>query len=132
MDSLVAITKANSKAAEDEIKLLEARAKYENAVAAADPHRSIARRMIAYLLVGTIAVVIPALIILFPQLQWFEIHTWTDNGFFGLGAKEIVEVVAAQGLPLVWLDGLLTFVATTVGFYFGNSSARFTNPYKTK
>ena len=129
LDAMVAVSVANSQAVEDEVKLLQAKADYEKAVHKSDPHRSMARRAIAYILVIAITVVIPALIILFPDLQWFEIHTWRSNGFFGIGARQVTEVITATGLPLLWLDGLLTFVATVTGFYFGGSAAKFTNPY---
>ena len=132
LEAMVAVAQSNKMAVEDEVSLLKAKAEYEMAVHEADPHRSLARRVIAYGLVATIAIVIPLLIILFPQLQWFEIHTWTNRGFFGIGAREVVDVVIAKGLPLVWLDGLLTFVSTIVGFYFGGSAAKFSNPYTRK
>ena len=129
LDALVSVSKANSQAVNDEIKLLKAKGEYEQIVHKSDPHRSIARRVIAYVLVGTVAIVIPVIILISPELQWFDIHTWRNNGFFGIGAREVVEVVNAYGLPLVWLDGLLTFVSTITGFYFGGSAAKFSNPY---
>ena len=88
LDAMVAVSTANSQAAEDQIKLLKAKADYEKAVHESDPHRSIARRVIAYILVIGITVIIPGLIIFFPEIQWFEIHTWRSSGFFGIGAEK--------------------------------------------
>lgn len=128
LEAMVAVQQANSAAINDEIKLLEAKAKYEEVVAKADPHRSTARRMIAYLLVLAV-VAFPALVLFQPELQWFSIESVTKPGFLGFGRRTVVEVITAVGLPLVWLDGLLTFVSTVVGFYFGGSAAKFNNPY---
>ena len=131
LDALTAVAKANRSGVKDEIRLLKARGQYEKDLAKADPHRSTARRIIAYVLIFAIAFVVPGMV-LFGDLQWFHLHEWTNNGFFGIGRREVVDVVQAVGLPLIWLDGLLTFVSTIVGFYFGGSAAKFNNPYTQK
>ncbi len=128
LDAMVAVTKANTSAVKDEIALLEAKSKFEKAASEADPHRSVARRVIAYVLVFAIAFMIPGMI-LFGDITWFAIETWSTSGFFGIGAREVFEVVQATGVPLLWLDGLLTLVSTIVGFYFGGSAAKYSNPY---
>ena len=134
IDAMTAVATANTSAVEDEIKLLEAKAKYETETSAADPHRSIARRVIAYAMVASIAVIIPG-IVLFGDISWFQmISKTTTTSFLGLlnDTKTTLSVVTAKGLPMIWLDGMLTLVATITSFYFGGSAAKFSNPYTKK
>ena len=131
LDAMLKVSNANSSGVRDEIRLLKAKAEFEKTLSEADPHRSVARRVIAYIMVGVIAFIIPGLVLV-GDLQWFQFHTWTTPGLFGFFQKEVVEVVTAVGLPLTYLDGLFTLVSTIVGFYFGGSAAKFTNPYTKK
>ena len=128
LQAMVEVSKVNSIAVDDEIKLLQAQAEYEKTLSNADPHRSEARRYLAYAFAISLLFILPAMVV-YGEWQWFEIYSYTDNGFFGLGAKEVFEIITAVGLPLAWLDGVLALVSTIVGFYFGTSSAKFTNPY---
>lgn len=128
MDAMISVTKANRSGVRDEIKLLKAQAEYEKILSEADPHRSETRKWVAYIMVIAVALIVPALVI-YGDWQWFEIVQWTNNGFFGIGKKEVIEVIQAVGLPLAWLDGMLTLVSTIVGFYFGTSASKFSNPY---
>ena len=128
LQAMVEVSKVNSVAIDDEIKLLQAQAEYEKALAQADPHRSEARRYLAYAFAISLLFLLPAMVI-YGDWQWFEIHSYTTTGFFGIGAKEVFETITAVGLPLAWLDGVFALVSTIVGFYFGTSSAKFTNPY---
>lgn len=127
LEAMMSVAKVNSQAVDDEIKLLKARGEYEK-VTGSCQHKSVPRRVISYLLLATICFVIPGAV-LFGDIQWFEFHKWTTPGFFGLGRQSVVEVVTAVGLPLAWLEGLLTLVSTIIGYYFGNSSARYNNPF---
>lgn len=132
LDAMVAVAKANSASVKNEVALLKAKAEYEQTVSKCDPHRSETRRYLAYLIVICFCFVVPA-IVLFGDMNWFTIHYWTKTtpGFFGIGRRveEIAQVVQATGIPLAWLEGLITFVGATVSFYMGGSFAKFSNPY---
>ena len=132
MDMMVAVTKANSDAADTEIKLMEAKIKYEKGLSKTDPHRSVARRVLAYGLLITLAFGIPYMVVMY-DFQWFDIKTVMEesNGIFGIGKsnKEIQEVTTVIGLPMIWLMTLLDVFAGIISFYFGGSIAKFRNPY---
>lgn len=132
MDMLVAVAKANRNAIKDEAMLLEAKAKYEERLTKIDPHRSFARRVLAFGLMIGVVFGVPAMVF-FGDTQWFHLHEHVQksNGFFGLGAytREVVDVVVAHGLPLTWLTALLDVFAGIIAFYFGGSLAKFRNPY---
>lgn len=132
LDAMVAVAKANSGAVKDDIALLKAKAEFEEKLHKCDPHRSETRRWLAMLIVICFCFAVPAMV-LFGDMQWFTIHYWTQTnpGFFGIGRKvtEIAEVVTANGIPLAWLEGLITFVGATVSFYMGGSFAKYANPY---
>lgn len=130
IDMIGKVATANTKAAESEVALLKAKADYEMKLSEVDPHRSIARRVIAYGLTIGLVFFIPVVYFYDPvNIQWFWLHEWTSNGFFGLGRKEVVEVITANGIPLVWLTALLDVFAAVIAFYFGGSLAKFRNPY---
>ena len=131
-EMLVKVATANTSAVKDEAKLLEAKAEYEGKLSAVDPHRSMARRVLAFGIMFGLLFFLPAYI-LFGDIQWFLLweHTVSSNGFFGLGAysKEVVEVITAHGLPIAWLTAMLDVFAGIISFYFGGSLAKFRNPY---
>ena len=130
VDMIGKVATANTATAEAEIALLKAKANYETKLAETDPHRSIARRVIAYGLTIGLVFFIPVIYFYDPiNIQWFMFHEWTTSGFFGLGRKEVVDVVVANGIPLVWLTSLLDVFAAVISFYFGGSLAKFKNPY---
>ena len=129
MEMLSNVSKANRSGVRDEIKLLKAKAQYEKSISEVDPHRSEARRYIAYVMVLSLAVLIPGMVLFGGDWSWFQIHQWTHNGFFGIGRKEVIDVVTAVGLPLSYLEGIFTLVATMLSFYFGTGASKFTNPY---
>ena len=126
--------KAETRKIDQEIKLLEAKAKFEERVSGVDPHRSMTRRVLTYMFATTVLFILPGMVLLGIDFQWFEINTWTQlnkDGFLGFFRSEsqITEVVNAVGLPLVWLFSVLDLIAVIVGFYFGGSAAKFSNPY---
>ena len=130
IDMIGKVATANSVAAEAEVKLLKAKAEYEMKLSEVDPHRSIARRVIAYGMTIGLVFFIPVIYFYDPiNIQWFWLHEWTTSGFFGLGRREVVDVIVANGIPLVWLTTLLDVFAAIVSFYFGGSLAKFKNPY---
>jgi len=127
-EMLVAVAEAQKQATKQDIALLKAKADYEERLMKSDPHRSMARRVIAYVMVLALSVGLPALV-LFGDINWFYLHEWTTNGFLGLGRKQVVEVITANGLPIAWLTTMLDVFAGIVAFYFGGSLAKFRNPY---
>ena len=132
MDMMVAVSKANNEAADVEVKMMMAKIKYEKSLSKTDPHRSVARRVLAYGLLITLAFGIPYMVVMY-DFQWFDIKTVMkeSNGFFGIGKRneEFQEVTTVIGLPLVWLSTMLDVFAGIVSFYFGGSIAKFRNPY---
>ena len=136
-EMLARVATANTSAAANEVKLLKAQADFEERMAKVDPHRSVTRRFIAYMVLIAVLFLIPAYVVFGDNFQWFQIvsHTESSRGFLGLfGAysREVYNVVTAVGLPLVWLDGAMIALSTTVSFYMGNSAAKFSNPYIAK
>lgn len=128
LDAMLATTKANRSGVRDEIKLLKAQAEYEKVLSEADPHRSETRRNVAYLMVISLAVLVPGFV-LFGDFNWFQIYEYQTPGFFGFFKENVIDVVSAVGLPLVWLEGMTSLVSLIVSFYFGTSAAKFSNPY---
>lgn len=128
LDAMLATTKANRSGVRDEIKLLKAQAEYEKVLSEADPHRSETRKNIAYIMVFALAIIVPGIVLL-GNFNWFEIHQYQTAGFFGFFKETVIDVVTAVGLPLLWLEGVTSLVSLIVSFYFGVSSAKFTNPY---
>ena len=133
MDMIVLAGKDKTREIKDEIALLDAKSKYEEKMAAADPHRSLTRRVIAYLLTVGLVFFLPYLFFYGPPTFWFEIveYTKSSSGFFGIGAysKQVFEVIGASGIPLAWLYAMLDVLAMIGGFYFGGSLAKSKNPY---
>jgi hypothetical protein len=109
-----------------------AKIKYEKSLSKTDPHRSVARRVLAYGLLITLAFGIPYIVVMY-DFEWFDIKTVIieNNGLFGIGksSNEIQEVTSVIGLPLMWLTTMLDVFAGIVSFYFGGSIAKFRNPY---
>ena len=132
MEMLVAVANANTQARKDEVALLKAKADYEERLSKSDPHRSIARRVLAYGLMFGLVFMLPYLVV-FKGVTWFEIREWTQttSGFliFPGSTKQVVETITATGLPLAWLYGMLDVFAGIIAFYFGGSLAKFRNPY---
>ena len=132
MEMLVSVANANTQARKDEVALLKAKAEYEERVSKTDPHRSIARRVLAYGLMIGIVFVLPYLVV-FHGVSWFdfrEVTTQTSGFLFFPGRTiETVQTFVAQGLPLGWLTAMLDVFAAVISFYFGGSLAKFRNPY---
>ena len=135
LDLMAAKQDVTDRQVENEIKLLEARGKFETTLSRADPHFSWTRRILTFMIIGIAGLVIPAVAV-FGDVSWFHLHEWTDktNGFFGLGAKttEVIDVVSAKGLPLIFASEFLAFAGSIVGFYFGQSAAKMSCPYTKK
>ena len=133
LDAMSAVATANTSMRKDEVALLKAKTDYEREMMKVDPHRSVTRRVLAYGVMIAVLFLIPALVVFGEPFAWFEIieSTRSSSGFFGIGAytKQVFDVVTAVGLPLVWLDGALIALSTTISFYMGGSAAKFTNPY---
>lgn len=132
MDALVAVSKVNKMAVQDEIALIEANTKHHRAVAKNDPHASMTRRILAYGMMIGLVFVLPAAVI-YGDLQWFQINEFTQSssGFFGIGgySRQVFETVVVNGLPLAWLGAMTEVFAAIIGYYFGTSAAKYKNPY---
>ena len=136
-EMLARVATANTSAVKNEVELLNAKASFEERMARSDPHRSVARRVIAYMVLISVLFLVPGFVVFGDSFEWFQIvsHTESSRGFlgiFGAYSKEVYEVVSAVGLPLVWLDGALIALSTTVSFYMGGSAAKFSNPYASR
>ena len=132
VDKLSANQQAVNQQIENEIKLLEAKAKFESDVARHDPHRSGFRRVVALTVLFVAGFLIPAAVI-FGDVSWFHLHEYTQssNGFFGIGAysKQVIEVISSHGLPLIFASEFLAFAGMVVGWYMGGSYAKVRNPF---
>ena len=134
LDTLAATQKVTNEQVENEIKLLEARGRFERTLAKADPHFSMTRRIVSYLVIVIAGLVIPGAVV-FGDVSWFHLHEFTKEsagflGIFGATSTEVVEVIATKGLPLIFASEFLAFAGSVVGFYFGTSAAKIANPYK--
>ena len=75
--------------------------------------------------------VIPGVALL-GDASWFHLAQYTSQEGFWIFSKtvEVVDVVTAKGLPLLFATEFLAFAGSIVGFYFGQSAAKMANPYK--
>lgn len=115
---------------EAEVKMLEARAKFETQLAAVDPGRSATRSFLAIGLLICVGFFVP-LLIWQSGVQWLWTieQTLTEGWWIFKNSRVVTTIEAASGIPVEWLTAFLDVLAMTFSFYFGANAASYKNPY---
>ena len=132
LDLLAARADDRSRHVEDEVKLLQARAEFEERVHVTDPHRSMTRRILTYMItIGFFLIPMYLIVGGVPFVEVFD-YDMTSGGFFGLfeSTKRIIDVVTLNGIPIEFLTSFAAAFEIMIGFYFGTSTAKMMNPYR--
>ena len=131
IEALAAQSENYARHVDSEVKLMEAKASFEERVHAVDPERAEARRNIAYGIVFGVIIGLP-LYLWQSGIEWIWAieYTKTEGLFFWQKKNEVVDIVTQRGLPVGWLWASLELAAAVVSFYFGGTLAKSDNPYK--
>ena len=130
IEAMAAQSENYARHVDSEVRLLEARTKFEEKLLKADPQRSIARKNIAYGITGGIIFFLP--IFLWQsgiEWIWATDSVQKEGWWLWQKSKEVVNLQTQAGLPITWLFVVTDVFAGLASFYFSGSLAKFNNPY---